>query len=196
MNISRNRITEFQNSMYKHDAKIENVTAAWLLPIVATVVAAATGGVLAEVMTNDTQAVAVLVISYILWGTSVPLALMIMTIYLFRLTMYNLPPRLAVPSTFVALGPLFQGSFGIVQLGRVARVLFVRANFPRVNPLMVGEMFYAMGLMMGIILYGAGLVWMFFAVATVLKGPIPFSIGWWAFTFPLGTYRFGFLLQS
>ena len=88
------------------------MTAAWLLPIVSTVVAAASGGVVAEVLTNKQHALWTVIASYILWGTGVPLALVVIVVYFQRLTFHKPPPKQVIVSVFLPLGPLGQGSFG------------------------------------------------------------------------------------
>lgn len=50
--------------------------------------------------------------SYILWGVGVPLALMLIAIYLMWLVLYKLPAKAVVLSTFLPLGPLGQGGYG------------------------------------------------------------------------------------
>lgn len=46
-----------------------------------------------------------------------------------------------------------------------------------------------MGFVMGLLLWAFGLLWLFFATASVLRArKFPFNLGWWAFTFPLGVY--------
>jgi tellurite resistance protein TehA-like permease len=88
------------------------VTATYLLPIVAVIVAAASGGVVAEVLPNDSHAIVTIIVSYILWGIGVPLAMCILVVYLQRLMFHNLPPLEVIVSVFIPLGPLGQGSFG------------------------------------------------------------------------------------
>merc|ERR1712070_580524 len=52
-----------------------------------------------------------------------------------------------------------------------------------------GEVLYTVGFLVALFLWGFGLVWLFFAVATVYRTPkFPFNMGWWGFTFPLGVY--------
>ena len=65
-------------------APLSTMTDAWLLPIVPTIVAAASGGIVAEVLPSRRHALWAVVISYILWGTGVPLAMATLVIYLFR----------------------------------------------------------------------------------------------------------------
>lgn len=90
------------------------MTAAWLLPIVSNVVAAASGGVVAEVLTNKQHALWTVVTSCILWGTGVPFAVVVITVYFQRLALHKIPPRQVIVSVFLPLGPLGQGSFGYV----------------------------------------------------------------------------------
>lgn len=55
----------------------------------------------------------------------------------------------------------------------------------------VGEIAYGLGLIAGITLWGFGLWWMLIAVLITLRylrAGIPFNLGWWGFTFPLGVY--------
>ena len=33
-----------------------------------------------------------------------------------------------------------------------------------------------------------GIVWLFFAIASLSRTRFPFNLGWWGFTFPLGVY--------
>jgi len=152
------------------------MTAAWLLPIVSTIVAAASGGIVAAVLPNPQQALWTLLTSYILWGTGVPLAMVILVMYFHRLTIHRLPPREVIVSVFLPLGPLGQGSFGIMQLGKVAMDLF-----PRTNSLVVGsgETLYTVGFGFALIMWGYGLVWMFFALASISRTRFPFNMGWW-----------------
>lgn len=163
------------------------MTAAWLLPIVPTVVAAATGSVVASVLPNAQHALWTIITSYILWGCGVPLALFTMVIYFHRLTMHALPPREVIVSVFLPLGPLGQGAFGIMQLGRDAMDIFPRTHTMPLAPI-TGEVFYSMGLLIALIMWGFGLIWLFFALASISRSRFPFNMGWWGFTFPLGVY--------
>ena len=95
--------------MTLHEAKLSTMTAAWLLPIVSTIVAAASGGIVADVLPNPQHALWTLTVSYILWGTGVPLAMFTLVLYFQRLTMHSLPPQEVIVSVFLPLGPLGQG---------------------------------------------------------------------------------------
>jgi tellurite resistance protein TehA-like permease len=162
--------------MYIHDSALESMTAAWLLPIVSTIVAAASGGVVAAVLPNPQHALWTLITSYVLWGTGVPLAMVVLVMYFHRLTIHRLPPREVIVSVFLPLGPLGQGGFAIMQLGKVALDIF-----PKTNSLVTssGETLYTVGFGLALIMWGYGLVWMFFALASISRSRFPFNMGWW-----------------
>lgn len=86
--------------------------AAWLLPIVSCVVAAASGAIVADVLPHPQYALATIIASYILWGVGVPLASMVIVIYLMRLMLHKIPAKAVIVSTFLPLGPLGQGGYG------------------------------------------------------------------------------------
>ncbi|KAG9882017.1 putative C4-dicarboxylate transporter/malic acid transport protein, partial [Aureobasidium melanogenum] len=171
--------------MYKHGGELKTMTAAWLLPVVSPIVAAATGGIVAEVLTNNQHALWTMVISYIIWGMGFLLAMMVLVIYLHRLTMHNLPPREVIVSVFLPLGPVGQGSFALMQLGKVAAKIL-----PKTGSLVPesGPIFYTLGFAIALVLWGFGLLWLFFALASISRARFPFNMGWWGFTFPLGVY--------
>jgi tellurite resistance protein TehA-like permease len=175
--------------MYVHQTALSTMTAAWLLPIVATIVAAASGGVVAEVLPNPQHALWTLIISYILWGTGVPLAMAVLVIYFQRLTIHKLPPREVIVSVFLPLGPLGQGGFAIMQLGKVAMEIFPKTGtLPTAGMMNAGDMLYVIGWLTATVMWGFGLVWLFFAAASISRSKFPFNMGWWGFTFPLGVF--------
>ena len=164
------------------------MTAAWLLPIVAPIVAAASGGVVAAVLPNPQHALWTVIISYILWGTGVPLAMAVLVIYFERLTVHKLPPREVIVSVFLPLGPLGQGGFGIMQLGKVAMQIFPKTHTLPTAAGNAGEILYIVGWLIALIMWGFGIVWLFFALASISRSKFPFNMGWWGFTFPLGVF--------
>ena len=78
-----------------------------------------------------------------------------------------------------------KGAFGIMQLGTVAMKIFPTTGTLTPN---AGEIFYAVGVLVALIMWGFGLVWLFFALASVARSKFPFNMGWWGFTFPIGVY--------
>lgn len=171
--------------MYKHDNELSKMTAVWLLPIVSTIVASASGGIVANVLPNPQHALWTVIVSYVLWGTGFPLAMVVLVIYFQRLTLHHLPAREVIVSVFLPLGPLGQGSYAIMQLGKVAKDVFPITG--TLDP-SAGSTFYNLGHALALVIWGYGLIWLFFAIASITRHRFPFNMGWWGFTFPLGVY--------
>ncbi|KAL2841502.1 voltage-dependent anion channel [Aspergillus pseudodeflectus] len=170
----------------RDETQLSSMTAVWLLPIVGTVVTASSGALVAEILPNPQHALWTIIVSYVLWGIGLPLALMVMVIYLQRLTLHKIPPKAMIVSVFLPLGPLGQGGFGAIRLGKAAQTIFTKTHtLEEVS----GPVFYSMGFLVGLILWSFGLVWLFFASASIARAKtFPFNIGWWGFLFPIGAY--------
>ncbi|WP_397449301.1 TDT family transporter [Pseudomonas sp. NA-150] len=165
---------------------IDQMTAVWLLPVVAAEVAASSGGLLAPHLATATAQFQVLITSYVMWAFSVPVALSILTILLLRMALHKLPHESMASSSWLALGPIGTGSLGMLVLGGDAPAIFAANGLPG-----VGEIANGIGLIAGVTLWGLGLWWMLMAVLITvryLRNGIPFNLGWWGFTFPLGVY--------
>jgi tellurite resistance protein TehA-like permease len=110
---------------------------------------------------------------------------------------------------FLPLGPCGQGSFGIILLGRTVRELAYQHGVGLATPnsspnastslLGVADAIYAGGLITGLVLWGLGLCWYLLAHAVIIDhvlqrpnrnffAPSRFSVGLWAFTFPIGVF--------
>jgi tellurite resistance protein TehA-like permease len=173
------------SSMSVHKTDIASVTTLWLLPIVGAVIGAATGGTVAGVLPNPTHALWTLIVSYILWGIGVPLALFALVLYYHRLAMHKLPPPAAISSVFLPLGPLGEGGFGIMKMGEVALTVF-----PATNAIIpsAGQIVYVFGFLTALLMWGFGLAWLFWAVASFGRSKSPFNMGWWSIVFATGVF--------
>jgi C4-dicarboxylate transporter/malic acid transport protein len=170
----------------RQEHSIDQMTAVWLLPVVAAEVAAASGGLLAPHLADAHSQLVMLVTSYVLWAFSLPVAFSILTILLLRMALHKLPHENMAASSWLALGPIGTGALGMLLLGADAPAIFAANGLPG-----MGEMAAGLGLVAGITLWGFGLWWMLMAVLITvryLRAGIPFNLGWWGFTFPLGVY--------
>ncbi|UST86638.1 TDT family transporter [Pseudomonas siliginis] len=170
----------------RQEHSIDQMTAVWLLPVVAAEVAAASGGLLAPHLTDAHAQLIVLTTSYVLWAFSLPVAFSILTILLLRMALHKLPHENMAASSWLALGPIGTGALGMLLLGGEAPAIFAANGLAG-----VGEIAAGLGLVAGITLWGFGLWWMLMALLITvryLRDGIPFNLGWWGFTFPLGVY--------
>ncbi|ALZ86331.1 C4-dicarboxylate ABC transporter [Pseudomonas oryzihabitans] len=165
--------------------RIDQMTAVWLLPVVAAEVAAASGGLLVPHLAVSEQ-FSVLVASYVLWAYSVPVALSLLVILLLRLALHKLPPASMAASSWLALGPIATGALGLLVLGADAPTVFAAHGLAG-----IGEIAQGLGLLGAVLLWGLGLWWLALAVLVTQRHAregMPFNLSWWSFTFPLGVY--------
>nr|WP_314577798.1 TDT family transporter [uncultured Pseudomonas sp.] len=170
----------------RQEHSIDQMTAVWLLPVVAAEVAAASGGLLAPHLADSHSQFSVLITSYVLWALSVPVAFSMLTILLLRMALHKLPHASMASSSWLALGPISTGAFGLMVLGADSPVIFAANGLSG-----VGEIASGLGLIAGIILWGVGVWWLLMAVLITLRylrNGLPFNLGWWGFTFPLGVF--------
>jgi C4-dicarboxylate transporter/malic acid transport protein len=165
--------------------KLESMTGVWLLPIVASEVAAASAGGLAAHLAGA-AALNVLLAGYVLWALSVPLALSVLVILFLRLVLHKLPHRDMAVTAWLALGPLGTGALALLVLGHAAPAILAPAGLAD-----AGLVAHGLGLIGGLLLWGYGAWWLLMAVActlTYVPRGLPFNMGWWGFTFPLGVF--------
>lgn len=115
------------------------------------------------------------------------MAILIMAMYYNRLMIHDIIPSQAAVTSFIAIGPLGQGAAAIQLLGKVALKVFERNDFIPMAPI-AGQFFYLTGILTALIMWGFAIVWLFFAIATIVRRDVKFNISWWAFTFPLGVF--------
>lgn len=184
-----------------HRQALDRITAAQLLPIAASIVAAGTGARVAEHLPDPENALGTILACYVMWGMAMPLAMTVLVMYYTRLALHKLPPREIVVSSFLPLGPLGMGGYSITYLGGVCRRVFPQTDFFSDMPV-AGDIFFIMGVFIALIMWAFGLTWLCFALASIYKSrPFPFNMGWWGFTFPLGvmalsTLEFGRIFPS
>ena len=172
-----------------YELNLETMTAVWLLPIVPCVVAAASGGLVASVL-SPSAAIGVLVVSYMLWGIGMGLSLIILTLYFHRLAVHNLPTAEVIVSAFLPLGPLGQGAYGLMQLAKVAKEIFLEVQFA--GDKIAGRSLFALSAIFATAMWGLGCWWLVHGILAVtlrfLSDGLTFNMGFWGFLFPLGVY--------
>lgn len=158
-----------------------DASATWLLPVVPPMVSAAAGGVLAQHLAFGTARTTLVVASLMLFGMSLLAGLLMISLVWARLLLHGPEPRPTVPSLWVVLGPLGQGA---TALGTIA--VAAVGSLPPPYPAGLA----VVALVGGTALLGFAALWA--ALAAVLtvraaRAHLPFHLGWWSFTFPVGT---------
>ena len=165
---------------------MENMTAIWLLPMVAAEVTAASGGLLLQHLPISTESIAILYVSYALWAISVLPAMGVLVILFLRMVLHKLPGRDMAVSCWLSLGPIGTGTLGLIVLGEAAARMLAGDSHAY-----IGQMAQGVGVVGAVIFWGYGMYWLVMAMLITLRylrDGLPFNMGWWGFTFPLGVY--------
>jgi len=170
----------------RHELSLDGMTAVWLLPVVAAEVAGASGGLLAPHLAAAHSQFVVLTTSYVLWAYSVPVAFCILAILILRMALHKLPHDGMAASSWLALGPIGTGALGMLLLGTEAPAILSANGLESIAATARG-----IGTIAGLLLWGVGLWWLALASMITIRywrGGVPFNLGWWGYTFPLGVY--------
>jgi C4-dicarboxylate transporter/malic acid transport protein len=165
--------------------KLEGMTAIWLLPIVACEVTASSGGFLAPHLPAEAARL-MLGVSGVLWSLSVPLAMGILVILFLRMACHSLPPREMAVSAWLTLGPIGTGALALVVLGEAAPAAFAGTELQS-----LAAVAKPVGIVLGFLFWAYGLWWWVTAWLITLRTArlgLPFNMGWWGFTFPVGVF--------
>ncbi len=155
---------------------IDEMTAVWLLPVVAAEVAAASGALLAPHLAATTEPFGVLVTSYALWAYSVPVAVCILSILILRMALHKLPHESMAASSWLALGPIGTGALGMLVMGADAPAIFAAHGLAT-----VGVVAQGIGVIGGVLLWGFGAWWLLLAALITVRyfrAGVPFNLGW------------------
>jgi C4-dicarboxylate transporter/malic acid transport protein len=159
----------------------QSINGAWFIPPVVNIVVPM---VLVPLVPGADPATArlLLLASYGFWGMGFMLFLLVFTTLHHRLIAHPLPPAGLAPSLWIGLGPVGVGAITLVKMGSASRVVF-GAGHAGVESL---------SLVAASALWGFGLWWLVAAALLLARylrqGPLPYGLGWWAFTFPLGAF--------
>ncbi len=160
---------------------LESVNGGWFIPPVVNVVVPL---VLVPLVPGSppVTARALLLASYGFWGMGFVLYLLIVTMLHHRLVVHALPHAALAPSLWIGLGPIGVGALALVKMAAAGTAVFGSS----------GPTVALLSRLAATALWGFGVWWLATAALLLVhyrrSGRLPFGIGWWAFTFPLGAY--------
>ncbi|MDA8116451.1 MAG: C4-dicarboxylate ABC transporter [Actinomycetota bacterium] len=168
----------------RHSGHTAEVSVFWLLPLVPSEVAAASGGLLIGILPPGYRE-AVWVISLVSFALSVPIALSVLALVFQRFALHGLPPNTQAASANIAIGPLGTGSLALVELAKDFNPAWFHAGAGAHSAAVL------LGVVGGLILWGYGLWWWILALMAAARLFVEnhrFDVGWWGLTFPLGVF--------
>ncbi len=157
------------------------VNGGWFIPPVVTIIVpVALAPLIPQV--GGANARLLLASGYAFLGLGFLLFLFMMGLLHDRLILHPMPGAPLAPSLWIGLGPIGVGVVGLLSLARVTAPLLPSGG----GTVLLLSQFAATGI------WGFGVWWLAVAVALLVRylrsGPLPFGLGWWAFTFPLGAF--------
>lgn len=119
---------------------------------------------------------------YAFWGMGFLLFVLVASLLYDRLVFHQLPAAPLAPALWIGLGPIGVGSLALLSLARAGAPLWGNA----------AAVVAAASSVASAVLWGFGVWWLAAALVLLLaylrRGPLPYGLGWWAFTFPLGAF--------
>jgi C4-dicarboxylate transporter/malic acid transport protein len=167
--------------MTRHEIAPDGAFGGWLMPIVPPMVSAATGALLVPYAAAGQARLTLVIACYAMFGISLFISVIIITLLWGRLVTYKTLPAVMVPTLWIVLGPLGQS---VTAVGNLANVGGLAMHAPYSTGMDVLALLY------GVPTWGFAMMWLAIAasitVRAVRKG-MPFGLTWWSFTFPVGT---------
>ncbi|KAI0032246.1 voltage-dependent anion channel [Vararia minispora EC-137] len=178
----------------QHD--LSRMTSVWLLPVVTFIVASSTGVVLASPIYALSPYHAHITLMVSVWMVSIglSLALMILTIYLFRLVVHGLPEGASIISSFVPLGPTGQSGFALLLIGQACTKFFPfeGSSSSFLGGADTGRIINVGCICLSLFLWSIATMWLLFALlgvfTVVRRSRFPFRVPFWGMIFPNGVY--------
>ncbi|WP_211233047.1 TDT family transporter [Solirubrobacter soli] len=154
----------------RHEFAPDSAWGAWLMPVVAPMVSAATGAALIDRLPPGEARLDLLLACGAMFGLSLLAAFVVIAVLWNKLLHHGVGPAALVPTLWIVLGPLGQSITAANLLADVAGL-----------PSFAGVLY-------GMPVLGFALLWMAIAAAITIRTPgLRFSLTWWSFTFPVGT---------
>ena len=170
-----------------HHVSPEDTHASWLIPIVPPIVAAATGTKLIPYWSSLTWQFFFTILILAMFGMTFFLFIMISSLYYSRLVYSGKLAGGFVPSIWIVIGPIGMSMTISSTLPLVTQPFLVTWN----------SGFHALGIIFAVSMWGVGIWWIVIASLysllhlTKKESKIPFSLGWWSYVFPLGSFTTG-----
>ena len=163
----------------------------WLLPVVTLIVASSSGGVLCGAIQvySQSHALQTFTVSVFMVTVGLSLALMILTIYLFRLILHGLPRGTSTLSVFLPLGPTGQSGYAILLIGQnINKLLPFPSESTLLNSSFTGPAVEAISICVSFLLWSLATMWIFYALLALYSGfwqsRVTFKVSFWGLVFP------------
>ncbi|CEP61884.1 Ssu1p LALA0_S04e02872g [Lachancea lanzarotensis] len=213
--LKNSRYWDCTDPMPHHRNMQHRLQSTLLLPIVTLVVVASSSGIFTmskQFVEHTSRNVQLLTlgVTALIWFNALLLVVLVASTYIWNLYVNKIPPIGMIFSMFLVVGPMGQGSYGILlftnnikQYIELYYPLSVADGEAYLVSMVVKWSFKVCGIVLALLLIANGIFFTFVAFAAIVSygytlrnshtGPkiSTFHKGWWAMTFPLGTMALG-----
>ena len=180
----------------------KNLSLAIILPAVATATTAVEGGLVAVYAFEISARLAVpmIVVSYLMLGIGLLVALLIYALWLQRLLVTGWFPGEKQPSLCLLLGPTGQSATGFLVLARASKMHFGAYNKGTFLQESSATALHGGSVLLALLVYGLGVFWLLFTVYGILDATVrretKWTPAWYSTIFPTGTMNSALFLFS
>ena len=173
-----------------------SLSPAIFLPLIAVMTQATTGGLIVNYSAgiSSAEAIPIIIVSYMLIGYALCLAVLYYAMYLHRLLAVGPPQQPKIPSLVILVGPCGQFATAVQLLGTAA---YTRGHFAAYNQgtfltASAASSVSTVSTILALLVDGFAFLWItitwYLFVEALVKRRVSFGLTWWSLIFPMGTF--------